>query len=496
MPGISEVIRDGNLIGIAGADTGSVDRAAARVTAGLGWQASQALPDEAETAAWLRQQRVETRTIADTGASGPPVSAVKAYRASYSRPFIAHAALAPSCALARFDRERQRLNVWTHSQGIFNLRRDLAIAFALPEDAIVVAHVEGSGCYGHNGADDVAFDAAWLARAIPGRPVRVLWTRADELARSPLGAAMAIDVEADVGDDGRIAQWRQQVWSNGHSSRPGRAPVPTLLGASQTATPYSLPTAIDMPPAAGGGSDRNSIPGYDIGAMRILSHRVLAMPLRTSALRSLGAFANVFAIESFIDEIASATGADPIAFRLRHLSNARARRVIERVAAKCEWQSRKREEGTGFGIGWARYKGTGAWCAVVAEVEAGARIRVKRLTIVVDVGVAVNPDGVVSQIEGGAIQATSWTLKEAVRFDRERILSDSWERYPILRFSEVPAVDVEIVASDAPSLGAGEAALGPTAAAIGNAVHDALGLRMRDLPMTAERIIAAMQLSD
>ncbi len=228
-------------------------------------------------------------------------------------------------------------------------------------------------------------------------------------------------------------------------------------------------------------------------AWKITNHRLLTMPIRTSALRTLGAFANVFAIESFMDELAAERGEDPVAFRLRHLKDPRARAVIEAAARRAGWNTWRKREGKGHGIGFARYKGSGAYCAVVAEVEGEADIRVRRLVLAVDVGEVINPDGVENQIEGGAIQATSWVLKEAVRFDRTRITSDTWETYPILRFSEVPAVEVEIIARpEEKTLGAGEAAHGPVAGAIANAVFDALGVRVRDLPITRDRIIAAM----
>jgi CO/xanthine dehydrogenase Mo-binding subunit len=200
----------------------------------------------------------------------------------------------------------------------------------------------------------------------------------------------------------------------------------------------------------------------------------------------------VFAIESFVDEVAGARGEDPIAWRLRHLSDPRARAVIEAAARRAGWADWRRRENWGRGIGFAKYKNLGAYCAVVAEIEAEREIRVRRIVAAVDVGLVINPDGVANQIEGGAIQAASWTLKEAVRFDRTRVTSSAWEDYPILRFSEAPAVEVEIVSRpDAPWVGAGEAAQGPTAAAIANAVHDALGVRVRDLPITPERIAAA-----
>ena len=412
-------------------------------------------------------------------------------RRRYSRPFLAHASAAPSCAIAQWS--ESQLHVWTHSQGIFNLRADLAIALARPPESIVVEHAEGAGCYGHNGADDAAFDAALLARAAAGRPVRVQWSRADELAWGPAGAAMAIDIEADLDSGGRSVGWRHELWSNGHVSRPGRGKIPTLLAASHLGEPFPRVVAGNPPLTGGGGAERNAIPLYDFPAWRITNHRLTEMPIRTSSLRSLGAFANVFAIESFLDELAAERGEDPVALRLRHLEDARARAVIETAAARAGWSTWRKQEGVGHGIGFARYKNMGAYCAVIAEVEGEADVRVRRLVAAVDVGEVINPDGVANQIEGGAIQAASWTLKEAVRFDRTRITSDRWESYPILRFSEVPAVEIEIIARpEEKPIGAGEAAHGPTAAAIANAVFDALGVRVRDLPITRERVIAAM----
>src|SRR5262249_47458288 len=234
-------------------------------------------------------------------------------------------------------------------------------------------------------------------------------------------------------------------------------------------------------------------PLYDFASMRVTCHRLLTMPIRTSALRTLGAFANIFAIETFMDELAVERGKDPLAFRLHYLKDERARAVLEAAGTRPGWSQWKKGEGTGYGLAFGRYKNFGAYCAVVAEVEGDAEIRVRRLVVAVDVGEVVNPDGVANQMEGGAIQATSWTLKEAVRFDRQRITSDTWETYPILHFSEVPAVEVEILnRPEERSLGAGEAAHPPTAAAIGNGIFDALGGRGRDVPTPRERIIAAM----
>jgi CO/xanthine dehydrogenase Mo-binding subunit len=303
---------------------------------------------------------------------------------------------------------------------------------------------------------------------------------------------MAIDVTAGVDAAGDIVQWTLENYSNGHTSRPGRAATPALLAAGHLAQPFELPIAVN-PPVPAGGSERNAVPLYEFPGRRVVCHRVLEMPLRVSALRSLGALANVFAIESFMEELAHAAGADPVEYRLRHLVDPRARSVVETAARRANWHAWKKAEGRGYGIGFARYKNAGAYCAVVAEVETEQAVRVRRLVIAVDVGLVVNPDGVANQLEGGAIQAASQTLKEAVRFDRRRVLSDTWEEYPILRFAEVPEVVVEIVnRPNERSVGAGEGAAGPTAAAIGNAVFDALGVRIRDLPITPERILAAV----
>ena len=491
VPGIVAVVRDGNFIGVVAETEVAADAGLAALRKGAAWDAGAGLPDETKLSAWLKSQPVETTTVDERKASTPPQVA-KTIRRQYSRPFIAHASMAPSCAIAQWTAP-DKVHIWSHCQGVYNLRADLTLALKLPEENITVQHVEGAGCYGHNGADDVAFDAVLLARAANGRPVRLQWSREDELAWSPMGAAMAVDLEANLDARGEIVGWRGEVWSNGHVSRAGRAPIPTVLAASQLAQPFERFIAFNPPMANGGGAERNLVPAYDFPAWSIVCNRLLVMPIRTSALRTLGAFANVFAIESFMDELAAERGEDPLAFRLRQLKDSRARAVLEAAAKRAGWSMRVRKEGTGHGIAWARYKNFGAYCAVVAEVEGAADIRVRRVVVAVDVGEVVNPDGVANQMEGGAIQATSWTLKEAVRFDASRITSDTWETYPILRFSEVPAVDVEIVSRPTEKfLGAGEAAHGPTAAAIGNAIFAALGVRVRDLPITRERIVAAM----
>ncbi len=491
LPGIAGIVRDGSFLAVVAEREEIAVTAHAALQSASRWRTGPELPETSRLTEFLKSQPAETSVVDEKTPQAGAAVVARRLAASYAKPYLAHASLAPSCAIALW--EESALRVWTHSQGIYNLRADLAIALQLPPENIIVQHVEGAGCYGHNAADDAALDAALVARALPGRPVQVQWTREDELSWAPFGPAMAIDLEAGLDENGNIVQWRHEIWSNGHGTRPGRGKTPALLAASHLARPFEPPMAVNAALANGGGAERNSVPIYDFPAHRIVNHRLLAMPLRTSALRSLGAFANVFALESFMDELAADQGADPVAFRLRYLKDPRGRAVIEAAARKADWNGRRKAEGRGHGIGFARYKNMGAWLAAVAEIEAEREIRVKKLTIAVDVGLVVNPDGVVNQIEGGAIMATSWALKEAVAFDRAQVTSSTWEAYPILRFSEVPAVEVEII--DRPEerpLGAGEASMGPTAAAIANAVFDALGVRVRSLPLTAERIAASI----
>ncbi len=326
--------------------------------------------------------------------------------------------------------------------------------------------------------------------------MQLQWTREDELGCSPFGAAMSVQLTADVDAAGRITNWQHEVWSTGHSMRPGRSPIPILLAATLLEKPFAKQIAVNMPIATGGGADRNSVPLYDFAQWRAVSHRTLTMPIRTSSLRSLGAHCNVFAAESFLDEIASDLGVDPLDFRLRHLTDPRARAVLEAAAHMADWTNRKvvnaGAEGRGMGLAFAKYKNTGAYCAVVVQLYASHEIRVNKLWIAVDVGRVVNSDGVHNQIEGGAIQTVSWVLKEAVQFDRTRILSNSWETYPILRFSEVPEVAVHIInRPDHPSVGAGEATHGPVAAAIANALADALDVRARHMPLSMDNVTQA-----
>lgn len=489
---------DGRFVAVVAERERDADALAERLRNLLAWRTGEPLPEAQSLASFLRTAPHERLVAAQRGAPEMPTDG-RIFSAEYFKPYLAHASIGPSCAIASWN--GTTLEIWTHSQGIHNLRDDLALALSRqPEpvlkENIVIHHVEGSGCYGHNGADDVVFDAVLMALACPGQPVRVLWSRADELSHSPFGSAHAVSLQARVDAQGRLTHWRHALWANGYSSRPGRARSPSLLAANERADATPLPLPINPPLAAGGGADRNAVPAYALANLLVLNHRLMVMPLRTSAMRGLGAYANVFAIESFVDEIARQIGQDPLVLRLNHLEDLRARAVLEAVVQRSDWwgQRERVAEGIGHGLAWARYKNSGAWCAVIARVQVAQEVRVLKLDLAVDVGMAVDTDGIVNQIEGGAIQSTSWTLKEQVHFSSEAVTSIGWDSYPVLRFSEVPEVRVHVLdRPEDPPLGAGEAAQGPVAAAIGNAVFDALGVRVRTLPLSPDNIMRAME---
>lgn len=491
VPAGAQVVRDGSFLAVLAAEEWEAERLAARVAARCTWAEADTLPEERALAAWLEEAgaRGEASVVMERAEDARPAPVRRVVR-RFLRPFIAHASVGPSCAVARW--EGDVVEVWSHTQGVYNLREDIATTLRTTTDKVVVRHMEGAGCYGHNGADDVALEAALIARAVPGRPVRLFWSRAEELGWAPFSPAMLVEVEAEQAADGTLVGWRSRITGNGHSGRPGRDPNPTLVAASYLEDAFPVKPSINPPLASGGGAQRNAIPFYRIPALHVGLRRLLEMPVRTSALRGLGALVNVWSIEAVMDELAGLAGEDPLDYRLRHLEDPRAREVLEKAAAMGGWRGRARREGWGMGLATARYKNAGAYAAVVAEVEARERIFCRRLWIAGDVGEVVNPDGVANQFEGGAIHGTSVALLERVTFDRRRITSDSWEGYPILRFSEVPQVEIALLDRPAEKfLGAGEASMGPTIAAIAAAIHDALGVRVRRLPFDAESIAEA-----
>ncbi len=488
LPGVVNIWCSGDFVGVCCEREYQAVKALEALRAGARWLESETAHDGRSWKELLPSLRA-IDSEAEVGTHPASVANLRRVSATYSKPPLAHASMAPSCAIARFDDDR--VTVWTHSQGVFPLRDALAGALGLEREPIAVIHVQGAGVYGHNGADDAALDAALLARQVPGLPVRLQWTRDDELAWSPLGSPMVLKIDGAVTPAGHIAEWTANIWSGPHGRQPSRGAV-NLLGASHIDPPIPFPEAYEMLGAFAGGA-RNSEPAYDLAHRKIVLHSLPGLPFRTSSLRTLGGYANVFATESFMDELASAAGADPVEFRLRHLSDPRARQVIETAARLSEWQP-DAERGTGRakGIGFSRYKNTAAYVAVVAEVNVEIEPRVTNAWCAVNAGLAINPDGVINQIEGGIVQSISWTLKEEAGFDGRRVTTRNWDQYRILRFSEAPELKVELIQrQECPPLGVGEAAQGPAAAAVANAVARALDLRIRDLPITRARIIAA-----
>jgi nicotinate dehydrogenase subunit B len=488
MPGVVAVLRDGSYLGVVAEREEQAIRAQRRLARNAKWQEVAALPEFDPR--FLLKMPAKTEIISEKGEANLAASA-DALDGEYSRHFLAHAALAPSCAVAIF--KAGKYTVWTHSQGIYPLLAEMAPVLGVPPGDIVIHHAESAGCYGHNGADDVALDAALLARAAQGRPVRVQWMREEEFMWEPFSSAMVVKTRATLGSDGCIASWHLDVWSHGHSSRPGRGPGSNLMSSWYLEKPMQR-AQTGNPPLPGGGSHRNAIPIYEFPNQRVTNHLIADPPIRTSSLRGLGSQTNVFAIESFMDELAQVANVDPIEFRLRHVKDPRARAVIEKVAAMAGWKPGTKGDGTrGRGIGFARYKNAAAYVAVIADVELAEDVRVPRLWCAFDVGQAIHVDGVINQMEGGIIQAVSFTLKEQVKYDRERVTQQSWDDYPILSFTEVPEVEVALInRPELPPLGAGEGTQGPVSAAIGNALFNAAGVRLRDLPFTRERLVAAM----
>ena len=420
-------------------------------------------------------------------------TAGRSLEAVYHRPYQLHGSIGPSCAVAQA--EAGALTVWTHAQGVYPLRAALAEMLGLAQDKIRCIHMEGSGCYGHNGADDVAADAALVAMALPGRPVRLQWMRDQEHAWEPFGPAMVTRARASLDNRGNVASWQYEVWSNAHSTRPGGAG--NLMPAWHLQRAFTQPAPEPIPQPTGGG-DRNAIPLYQFANMRIVHRFIPEMPLRVSALRGLGAYMNVFSLESFMDELALAAGADPVEFRLRHCKTpAPVRSLSWRPRNSVGVTRQKPGVGYGRGFAFAKYKNLAAYTAVAAELEVereSGQIRLLRFVAADDSGEIVNPDGVRNQIEGGIVQSTSWTLREAVAFDETRIRSRDWSTYPILRFADLPDhVEVHLIDRPGqPFLGTGESAQGPTAAAIANAVANATGVRIRELPLTPARVKAAI----
>jgi nicotinate dehydrogenase subunit B len=489
MPGVVKVVRNGSFLGVIAKREEQALAAANALNASAKWEVEKKLPTHEGIFNWLRTTKpnrvIETKIQPRLSAE----ASVKTIEATYYRPYHMHASIGTSAAIATLGADGVML-IQTHSQSVFETGIAIAKMLGLEPSKVRCQHMQGAGCYGHNMADDAAADAALLAMTVPGQPVRLQYTREQEHKWEPYGSAMVIQTKAGVDAAGNVLDWDLQIWSTPHGTRPGGEPG-NLVSARYLEKPFAQPT-----PTNGGppnyAADRNGIALYDFAGHQVLTHFITDMPVRVSSTRGLGAYANVFAIESFMDELALAANVDPLTYRLRFLKDERARDVLQKAADKFGWNSWKHTPNRGRGIGFARYKNIAGYCAVALEVEVNprnGRIRVIRAVAAADSGHIVNPDGVSNQIEGGLIQSLSWSLKEEVKFDDTQILSTDWSSYPILTFSEIPPVDVVLVnRPGTPFLGTGEASQGPTSAALANAVFDATGVRFRRLPLTPERV--------
>ena len=490
LPGVIEIVRDGSFLAVVAEREEQAINAARALAKLCRWDTTKLPFNESNISEWLEHAPADVKVVAERGSvDSSPVH--KTIGTTYSRPFQAHGSMSPSMAIAQSSGEQ--LTVWSHTQGVFLLRGAIAKLVGLDEENVRVINAEAAGCYGHNGADDAGADAAVIAMHMPGRPIRLQWSRADEFLGEPYGSAMVTKVSAGLDTEGNIVNWRYDVLSGTHSIRPaGARRAGNLFVARQIETPLPLPPVGNIPQPRGGG-DRNAVPLYTFANQRITKHLIPDTPIRLSALRGLGAYTNVFSIESFMDELAHAQGQDPIDFRIRYLDDQRAIGVLETLRGQmADAGFDVTEKPAGVGVAMARYKNAGAYCAVAMRLSVDTdtgHIKLDRALCAVDIGLVINPDGAINQIEGGVIQSSSWTLMEQIRLGSTGVESKDWASYPIMTFADVPAVEVAFVdGADEPSLGAGEASQGPTAAAIANAVANATGKRIRDLPFTPARV--------
>jgi CO/xanthine dehydrogenase Mo-binding subunit len=443
LPGVLKVHRDGNFLAVIAEREYQAVVAMNGLAAATTWDEHEILPDPNTIYDYLKSLPFKSDVILNRAPAIPPGG--KTLSATFKRPYQMHGSIGPSCAIALYKDDA--LTVWSHGQGMFPLQASIAELLHLPKEKVRCIHVEGSGCYGHNGADDAGADAALLAVAFPGRPVRLQWMRDQEHTWEPYGPAMTSDIRGTLDDAGNVVDFSYDVWSNSHSTRPESAG--NLMAGWLVAQPFAQPEPRPIPQPAGGG-DRNAIPLYKFPNAKVTHHFIPQMPVRVSALRALGAYMNVFSIESFMDEMALAANADPVEFRLKYLDDPRAKAVIENAAERFGWKNwRKAGPHHGRGFAFAKYKTLAAYVAVAVDLEIdrdSGRIALGRAVAADDSGQAVNPDGIKNQVEGAIVQAASWTLHEEVAFDRMRITSRDWASYPILRFEDVfKSVDVQVI---------------------------------------------------
>ena len=488
--GVVKVVRIGNFLGVVAETEWAAIKAAQKLRAT--WSAWEGLPEMDTLYEHVRGTPIARDEVTQNLGDAPAALAAAAKRlsATYEFGIHLHGSIGPSCAIADF--REGRLTVWSATQAPHWTRKELAAMLNIAPDDIRVVYVEGAGCYGRNGHEDAAADAALLSREV-GRPVRVQWMRHDEHGWEPKGPPTLVDLSAGLDGEGNIVAWQSEFWIPRISSITDGVPfvAATLAGLGKK-------DAINP-----GNVFQNSAVGYAIPNARAVVHRLETTPFRPSWIRSPGRMQNTYANEAFMDELAAAASADPIDFRVRHLRDPRGAAVIRAAAARAGWIPRpaprkgasSSSSGLGRGMSYVKYENARTYVAAVAEVEAdreSGQIRVTRVVVAHDCGLIVNPEGVRTQIEGCVIQTVSRTLKEELKWNRSRVTSLDWATYPILTFPEVPKVEVELINRPSePPWGAGEPAAAVVPSAISNAVFDALGVRLRTIPYTPERVKAA-----
>jgi CO/xanthine dehydrogenase Mo-binding subunit len=481
MSGVIKLVRDGSYLAVVAEDEWQAIKAMRKGYELARWSDGDPIPDSRDIHQLLTELPARRYPITNKGT--PDAPAPHGWKSRVTKQYLMHGSIGPSCSVAWF--KEGLLTVWTHTQGVYPLRAGIAEMLGLPMAQVRCIHVEGSGCYGHNGADDAAADAALIAMAMPGKPVRLQWMREQENLWEPYSSAMRVELDVGLDDSGRLQRWNTELWTTPHNERIVNAG--RLMPAWLLARPFTPAPSVPIAQPEGDG-DRNVVPLYDVASSRINMTFVTQMPFRTSAMRSLGAHINVFAIESAMDQLAVQAGVDPVQFRLQNLSDPRARAVIEKVAKAFNWPQKAAGPGSGIGFAFARYKNIMGYCAIAVQLHVQRQtgdVIIDRVVTAVDVGQIVTPDGLRNQVEGGIVQSASWTLYEQVDYDAGGVRSYDWSGYPIIRFPALPK-QVEVHLIDQPGqafLGAAEIVQGPMAAALGNAMSEALGKRLQALPL-------------
>ena len=514
LPGIVRVVARKNFVGVIAEKQWQAIQAATALR--VNWTRGAGLPPQRDFYTRVRSQPSRDAFLVNSASFGDAMSGAAAVlRSTYLHPYQMHGSVGSSCAVA--DVQNGTATVWSSTQSAYPLRSGIAMLLGVPAEGVRVIFVRGSACYGINGADTVAYDAALLSQAA-GRPVRVQLTRRDEMAWENYGSAYVIDQRVGVGADGAIAAWDYEAWVPTRGGRPGYdRPGNVITGTLAGFEPNIVTPRAAAEPSGRFDNGSNAAPSYVTGCVgaacggtgtvaneRVLTHTVNS-PFYTGPLRSPARLQNTFAHECFMDEVAAHVTADPVEYRLRHLRDPRLREVVMAAAKAAAWQSRPSPApdiprtgiARGRGIACVLYEGDNGYCAMVAEVEVDQRtgtVSVRRLVMGHDCGPMSNPDGVRQQLEGGALQGMSRALLEEVTWDDQKVTSVDWRTYRSLPLGmRVPVMECVLInRTDVPAMGAGETSITLSAAAIGNAIFDATGVRLREVPFTAERVKRAL----